>query len=212
MELSTGALSCWKCHWPNLKSTGFFQWNLFLNSLKTSTSTPLIIPHRLPAFLESLMQLKNSCSIHARCSKSSLKHSVCFCGIFSKFKTEYFIAYHSSKVSSRPDCIFEIHQLWQSGRGYSNCCCNCSFEAEIIKICQSSHKMHSNNSEFPRVYNNFKCLYKIKSGNLLNASHKYKPKTALSKRKIHFYMTITLQFNFCFNEELTLDKSQFIKT
>ena len=26
-----------------------------------------------------------------------------------------FIAYRSSKVSSRPDCIFEIHQLWQSG-------------------------------------------------------------------------------------------------
>ena len=26
-----------------------------------------------------------------------------------------FIAYHSSKVSSCPDCIFEIHQLWQSG-------------------------------------------------------------------------------------------------
>ena len=25
-----------------------------------------------------------------------------------------FIAYHSSKVSPRPDCIFEIHQLWQS--------------------------------------------------------------------------------------------------
>ena len=25
-----------------------------------------------------------------------------------------FISYHSSKVSSRPDCIFEIHQLWQS--------------------------------------------------------------------------------------------------
>ena len=23
-----------------------------------------------------------------------------------------FIAYRSSKVSSRPDCIFEIHQLW----------------------------------------------------------------------------------------------------
>ena len=31
--------------------------------------TPLIIPHRLPAFLESLMPLKNSCSIHARWSK-----------------------------------------------------------------------------------------------------------------------------------------------
>ena len=26
-----------------------------------------------------------------------------------------FIAYRSSKVSSPPDCIFEIHQLWQSG-------------------------------------------------------------------------------------------------
>ena len=26
-----------------------------------------------------------------------------------------FIAYRSSKVSSRPDCSFEIHQLWQSG-------------------------------------------------------------------------------------------------
>ena len=26
-----------------------------------------------------------------------------------------FIAYRSSKVSSRPDCIFENHQLWQSG-------------------------------------------------------------------------------------------------
>ena len=28
--------------------------------------TPLIIPHRLPAYLESLMPLKNWCSIHAR--------------------------------------------------------------------------------------------------------------------------------------------------
>ena len=50
--------------------------------------TPLIIPHRLPAFLESLMLLKNWCSIHARWSKSSLKYSICFCVIFfSKFKT-----------------------------------------------------------------------------------------------------------------------------
>ena len=50
-----------------------------------------------------------------------------------------FIAYRFSKVSSRPDCIFEIHQLWQSGfsRGYPNSCCSCSFEHEIIKIGQS---------------------------------------------------------------------------
>ena len=57
------------------------------------------------------------------------------------------IAYRSSKVSSRPYCIFEIDQLWQSGfsRVYSNCCCSCSFEPEIRKIGQSSHKMYSNN-------------------------------------------------------------------
>ena len=70
--------------------------------------TPLIIPHRLRAFLESLRPLKNWYSIHARWSKSSLKHS--------------------------------------------NCCCSCSFEAEIIK-----------HNEFSRVYDNFKCLYKKKS-------------------------------------------------
>ena len=60
---------------------------------------------------------------------------------------QYFIAYRSSKVSSRPDCIFEIHQLWQSGFSmvYSNCCCSCSFEPEIIKLGQSIHKMYKNN-------------------------------------------------------------------
>ena len=51
-----------------------------------------------------------------------------------------FIAYRSSKVSSRPDGIFKIHLLWLSGfsRVYSNSCCSCSFEPEIIKIGQSS--------------------------------------------------------------------------
>ena len=55
-----------------------------------------------------------------------------------------FIAYRSS---SRPDYIFEIHQLWQSGfsRVYSNSYCSCLFEPEIIKIGQSPHKMYSNN-------------------------------------------------------------------
>ena len=38
-----------------------------------------------------------------------------------------FIAYRSSKVS---DCIFEIHQLWQSGFSsvYSHSCVTCSFK------------------------------------------------------------------------------------
>ena len=80
--------------------------------------------------------------------------------VFPNLK-QNFITYHSSKVSSCPECIFEIYQLWQSGfsRVYSNCCCSRSFEPEIIKIGQSSYKMNSN-SEFSRVYNNFKCLYK----------------------------------------------------
>ena len=52
--------------------------------------TPLSIPHSLFAFLESFMPLKNSCSIHARWSKSNLKHSIRFCGIFSKFETEFY--------------------------------------------------------------------------------------------------------------------------
>ena len=52
--------------------------------------TPLIIPHWICAFLESLMPLKYSCSIHARLSKSSLKHSIRFSGIFPMFKTEFY--------------------------------------------------------------------------------------------------------------------------
>ena len=59
--------------------------------------TPLIISYRLPAFLESLMSLKNWCSIDAIWSKSNLKHSI-----------QNFIAYLSSKVSSRPDCILKF--------------------------------------------------------------------------------------------------------
>ena len=63
---------------------------------------------------------------------------------FSPSLKQNFIAYRSSKVS---DCIFEIHQLWESGfsRVYSNSCCSCWFEPEIIKIGQLSHKMYSNN-------------------------------------------------------------------
>ena len=108
--------------------------------------TPLIIPHRLSAFLESLMPLKNWCLIHVIWSKSSLKHSIRFVAFFPSLK-QNFIAYRFSNMSSRPGCVFEINLLWQSGsnRVYSNCYCNCSFESEIIKIGQSSHKMYSNN-------------------------------------------------------------------
>ena len=46
-----------------------------------TTPTLFIMPYRLHSFLESLMLFKNWCSIHARCSKNSLKHSIRFSGI-----------------------------------------------------------------------------------------------------------------------------------
>ena len=56
---------------------------------------------------------------------------------------------------------------------YSNCCCSCLFELEIIKISQSSHKMYSNNilnfQESMAILN--ACTKK--SGNLLNAPRIY---------------------------------------
>ena len=92
------------------------------------------------------MPLKNSCSIHARWPKAVWSIPYVSVAFFPSLK-QNFIAYRSSKVSSRSDCIFEIHQLWQSGfsRVYSNSCCSCSFEIEIIKNCQSSHETYSNN-------------------------------------------------------------------
>ena len=88
---------------------------------------------------------------------------------------ENFIAYRSSKLSSRPVCIFEIHQLWQSGfsRVYSNCYYSCSFEVEIIKIGQSSHKMYHNNIlNFQESTTIFNACTK-KSGNILKAPRIY---------------------------------------
>ena len=67
--------------------------------------TPLIIPHRLPAFLESLMPLKNSCSIHARWSKIAV-WSIPYVSVagFSKFKAEFYCIsfFHKRSSSSMP--------------------------------------------------------------------------------------------------------------
>ena len=142
---ASDGISCWTPLKPQHRNPNPSP-NILANQLRSidflTPPTPLIIPHRLPAFLESIIPLKNWCLIHARCSKSSLKHSIRFCCIFPSIK-QNFIAYRSSQVSWRPDYTFETHQLWQSGfsRVYSNCCCSCSFEAEIIKIVQSSYKL-----------------------------------------------------------------------
>ena len=89
------------------------------------------------------MPLKNSCSIHEDAPKAVWSIPYVSVAFFPSLKHN-FIAYRSSKVS---DCIFEIHQLWQSGfsRVYSNFWCSCSFEPEIIKTDQSSHTMYNNN-------------------------------------------------------------------
>ena len=150
--------------------------------------TILIIPYRLTALLKSLMPLRNWCSIHARWSKSNLKHSIRFFGIFPSLK-QNFIEYRSSKVSSRPDCIFEIHQLWQSGfsRVYSNCCCSCFFESEIIKIVPSSHNICSNNLLNIQGYMATVNVCTKKYGNLLNAHVSVMP-----RKKTQLIVTVSL--------------------
>ena len=152
------AVSWWKCHWPDLKSAGLFPRNLFLNSLKTSTLTlwpinsglltSLILPHLSSSLKDSLPSLNLLCysKTEARFIQDAPKAvwSIPYVSMaFFPSLKQNFIAYRSSKVS---DCIFEIHQLWKSGfsRVYSNCFCSCSFEPEIIKIRQSSHKVYSN--------------------------------------------------------------------
>ena len=133
---SSDGISCWIPLKPQHSNTNP---NPLANQLWCidflTPPTPLIILHRFPAFLESLMSLKNWCSIHARWSKTRLKYSIRFSVAFFPSLKQNFIAYRFSKVSARPDWIFEIHQRWQScfSRVYSNSYCSCSFEPEIMK-------------------------------------------------------------------------------
>ena len=111
----------------------------------------LLLPHLSSSLIDSLPSLDLLCHLKtdSRFMEDGRKAvwSIPYVSVvfFPNLKRN-FIAYRSSKVSTRPDCIFEIYQLWQSGfsRVYSNSCCSCWFEREIIKIGQSSHKMYSN--------------------------------------------------------------------
>ena len=98
-------------------------------------------------FLNLLCHSKTDARLMQDCRKAVWSIPYVSVAAFFPSLKQNFIAYLSSKVFSRPDCIFEIHQQWQSGfsRVYSSCCCCCSLEPEIIKIGQSSHKMYSNN-------------------------------------------------------------------
>ena len=150
--------------------------------------TSLLLPHLSSSLTDSLASLNLLC--HSKTDAQfmqdgqkavwSIPYIVSVVSFFPSLK-QNFIAYHSSKVFSRPDCIFEIHQLWQSGFStvYSNCYCSCSFEPEIIRIGQSSQKMYSNNivnfQESMTILN----AYTKKSGNLLKAPH------------IHIYISLS---------------------
>ena len=122
---SSDGISCWtplklQHSYPNPNPLANQVWCIdFLTPF-----TPLIIPHRLPAFLFATQKLMlDSCKMvekHSEAFHTFLWH------FFPSLKHN-FIAYRSSEVS---DCIFEIHVLWHSGfsRVYSNCCCSCSLE------------------------------------------------------------------------------------
>ena len=144
--------------------------------MNSGVLTSLLLPHLSSSLTDSMPSLNLLC--HSKTDVRFMQDapkavwtipyvSVAF---FPSLK-QNFIAYCSSKVSSRPDCIFEIHQLGQPGfsRVYSNCCCSCSFEPEIIKTGQSSYKMYINNilnfQESTAILN--ACTKR--SGNLLNA-------------------------------------------
>ena len=128
-------------------SKKFFIW-----PINSGVLTFLLLPHLSSSLTDSLPSLNLLChsNTDARFMQDGLKAvwSIPYVSalFFPSWKHNS-IAYSSSKVSSRPDGIFEIHQLWQSGfsRMYSTSYCSCSFECEIIKIDQSSHKMYSNN-------------------------------------------------------------------
>ena len=139
--------------------------------------TFLLLPHLSSSLTNSLPSLYLLChsKTHARFMQDGRKAvwsiSYVFVAFFPSLK-QNFISYRFSKVSSRPDCIFEIHQLWQSGfsRVYSNCCFSCSFKPEIIKIGLSSHKMYSNNIlNFQESTTILNAWTKKKSENLLKA-------------------------------------------
>ena len=56
---------------------------------------------------------------------------------------------------------------------YSNYCCSCSYEPEILKISQLSHKMYSNKIVNFQESTTSLNAYTKKSGNLLNAPRIY---------------------------------------
>ena len=156
----------------------------FIWPITSGVLTSLLLPHLPSSLTDSLPSLNLWC--HSKTDARSMQDapkavwSIPYISValFPSLKHNV-IAYHSSRVSWRPDCIFEILQLWQSGFSRVYCCCSCSFEAEIIKISQSSHKMYSNSilnfQVFTTILNN--CTKSLETYwrhhvNILSLSHK----------------------------------------
>ena len=126
---------------------------LTLGPMNSGLLTSLLFPHLSSSptdFLPSwnvLCHSKTDVQFMQDAPKAFLSLPYVSVAAFFPSLKQNFISYRSSKVSPCPDWIFEIHQLWRSGfsRVFSNCCCSCSFEPEIIKTGQSSYKMYSNN-------------------------------------------------------------------
>ena len=143
-----------------------------------------LLPHLSSSLTDFLPSLNLWChsKTDARFRQDSRKAvwSIPYVSVAAFFPSlkQNFIAYCSSNVS---DCIFEIHQLWQSGfsRVYSNCICSCWFEPEIIKIGLSSHKVYSNN-----------ILNVQESTTILNAHRKNVWKLIVCPSYIYIYLYI----------------------
>ena len=96
-------------------SMKFFIWPISSRVLSS-----LLFPHLSSSLTDFLLSLNLLC--HSKTDARFLQDvpkviwSIPYVSVplFPSLK-QNFIAYRSSKVSSRPDCIFEIHQLWQSG-------------------------------------------------------------------------------------------------
>ena len=141
--------------------------------------TSLLLPHLSSSFTDSVPSLNLLCHSKTddRCMQDGQKSvwSIPYVSVaFFPCLRQNVIAYRSSKVL---DCNFWNHQQWQSGfsRVYSNSCCSCSFEPEIIKIGQSSHNMYSNNihvQESAKILNTFLKVWKlIENTTYMSVSH-----------------------------------------
>ena len=132
------------------------RWSLsmkfFICPINSGVLTSLLVPHLSSSLTDSLPSLNLLC--HSKTDNRFMQEGrkavwsiPCVSVTFFTNLKQNIIAYHSFNVASGPDCIFEIHQLWQSGfnKVHSNFCCSCLFECEILKIGLSSHKMYGNN-------------------------------------------------------------------